>query len=147
MMAVPHVVALGICDGLPELGIAWPHTVVEASTGQAVTSIQAQGGYDDQGMFVRVSYDVEPDVRNAVQERVDAWAAGTSAAPLACVLEDYANKLVHLGKGVQVLYPNGKLYTVGTFVGVDIWGRATVRLISGEDLEFPPEKFRIAQGA
>lgn len=148
LMAVPHVVALGICDALPQAGIAWPHDVVDAGTGDLITHVEAHSGYDEQGMFVRVRLELEDKtdyVRSAVDARVDAWAAGPLVAPLASVLNDYANKLVDLDKEVDVTYPNGRVRGRGTFVGVDVWGRATVRLASGEEIEFAPEKYRVAR--
>ena len=145
LMAAPHIVALGICDALPQAGIAWPHDVVNAASGDLITHVAAHGGYDDHGMFVRVRLDLEQDVRGAIDARVDQWSGTAARAPLASVLGDYANRLVDLGKEVSVTYPNGRVYARGTFVGVDVWGRATVRLASGEDVEFAPEKYRIAR--
>lgn len=142
-VAVPYVVALGVCDALPTAGIAWPHDVVDAATRELLTHVEARGGYDDEGMFVRIGLALEEDVSEAVAERVAAWEAGPATAPLASVLSDYADKLVQLGKEVQVTYPNGKVYARGVFAGVDIWGRATVRLANGQELEFAPEKYRI----
>lgn len=127
---------------MPGTGIAWPHSVVDAATGELVTSVASQGGYDDEGMFVRATLDVAPDVAQVVLDRVNAWSAGPGA-PLATVLADYADALVQLGEQVEVTYPNDKHYAQGTFVGVDVWGRATVRLLAGEELEFPPEKYQI----
>jgi BirA family biotin operon repressor/biotin-[acetyl-CoA-carboxylase] ligase len=139
------VVALGICDVLPQAGIAWPHDVVDATSGELITHVLAHGGYDDEGMFVRVRLDVDGNVHDAIDARVDQWSGAGAGAPLAFLLGDYANKLVDLGKEVEVSYPNGRVYARGTFVGVDVWGRATVRLASGEDIEFAPEKYRIAR--
>lgn len=143
-VGVPYVVALGVCDAMPQVGIAWPYDVVDASTGEYVTRIRTRGGYDDEGMFAQVDIDLGPEVHGAIQERVDWWAAHSSTAPLGAILSEYADKLVQLNKDVQVQYPNGATYACGTFVGIDIWGRATVRLVSGQDIEFPPEKFHIA---
>lgn len=139
------MVALGVCDVLLQAGIAWPHDVVDAASGELITHVLAHGGYDDEGMFVRVRLDVDGNVRDAIDARVDQWSGAGAGAPLAFLLGDYANKLVDLGKEVEVSYPNGRVYARGTFVGVDVWGRATVRLASGEDIEFAPEKYRIAR--
>ena len=149
MMAVPYVVALGVCDALPNAGIAWPCDVVDAATGAPITGVRTQGGYDGEGMFVRVELtlgeEVAEDVLAAVESRVESWAQGPAVAPLASVLGPYANKLVDLGTEVDVLFPNGNVHARGTFAGIDVWGRATVRLASGEVLEFAPEKYRIAR--
>lgn len=143
-VGVPYVVALGVCDALPQAGIAWPHDVVDAATGELICAVRTRGGYDDEGMFVQVELGVGPEVHEAVRQRVELWAAQGSVAPLSSVLADYADKLVQLNKDVRVCYPNGTVYAEGTFVGIDVWGRATVRLVSGQDIEFPPEKFRLA---
>ncbi len=152
MVAVPYIVALGICDALPQAGIAWPHNVVDASTGNTLFNIETRGGYDEHGMFVRVRLacpDGEPNentvqvLHKAIEERVDAWSASAGQAPLGAVLGDYANMLVQLGKDVSVVYPSGREYARGTFAGVDIWGRATVRMDNGKQIVFPPEKYRM----
>lgn len=151
MVAIPHVVALGVCDALPHAWIAWPHDVVDASTDDLITSIHVQAGYDE-GMYANVNLDLDenefPLAKAAIQERIDAWAqslAGMPAmAPLAPVLGDYADRIVHLGSAVVVRYPNGRERARGTFEGIDVWGRATVRLPGGEELEFPPEQYRMS---
>lgn len=149
MMAIPYVVALGVCDALPNAGIAWPCDVVDSATGALITGVRTQGGYDDKGMFARVelalSEEVAEDVLAAVTERVESWAQGSAMAPLASVLGPYADKLLDLDAEVDVLFPNGNVRAHGTFAGIDVWGRATVRLTSGENLEFAPEKYRIAR--
>ena len=149
MMAIPYVVALGVCDALTSAGIAWPYDVVDAATGEPITGVRTQGGYDGEGMFVRVELTlgemVAEDVLAAVESRVESWARGSSVAPLASILGPYADKLIDLGAEVDVLFPNGNVHAHGTFVGVDVWGRATVRPASGKDLEFAPEKYRIAR--
>ena len=152
MVAVPYVVALGICDALPQAGIAWPHDVVDASTGSMLFGIETRGGYDEHGMFVRVGLACsgeEPNeetvqtLHDAITKRVDAWSASAGPTPLGAVLGDYANGLVQLGRMVSVVYPSGREYAQGTFVGVDVWGRATVRMDNDAQIEFPPEKYRI----
>ena len=149
--SVPHVVALGVCDALPDRAIAWPHGIADATTGELVCSLEAHAGYDDEGMYARISVPCElltDSVEAAVRARVDAWAAALEGrprlAPLAPVLSDYAERLALLGREVRVTYPNGVPYATGEFVGIDVWGRATVRLADGTDLEFPPERYNIS---
>ena len=144
IVAVPYVVALGACDALEGAGIAWPHDIVDVATGSTLSHVNARGGYDSEGMFVKVELDLDADVRESVQRRVDEWAQGRTPAPLAAILSDYADRLVQLGKEVDVIFPNGKVHAHGTFAGVDVWGRATVRLATGKLIEFAPEKYRIA---
>ena len=149
--SVPHVVALGVCDALPDRAIAWPHGIADAETGELACSLEAHAGYDDEGMFARVTM---PDelltdvVEAAIRARVDAWAAALEGrprlAPLAPVLSDYVERLALLGRVVRVTYPNGAVYAKGEFAGIDVWGRATVRLADGTTLEFPPERYNIS---
>ena len=149
--SVPHVVALGVCDALPDRAIAWPHGIADATTGELLCSLKAHAGYDDEGMYARVSMPAElltDSVEAAVRARLDAWANALAGrprlAPLAPVLSDYADRLVLLGCRVHVTYPNGAPYVTGEFVGIDVWGRATVRLANGTTLEFPPERYNIS---
>ena len=149
--SVPHVVALGVCDASSDRAIAWPHGIADAETGELLCSLEAHAGYDDEGMYVRVSLPAElltDSVEEAIRARVDAWAEALEGrprlAPLAPVLSDYADRLALLGREVRVTYPNGAAYATGEFCGIDVWGRATVRLANGSDLEFPPERYNIS---
>jgi BirA family biotin operon repressor/biotin-[acetyl-CoA-carboxylase] ligase len=146
IVAVPYVVALGACEARPNTAIAWPYGLVDSSTGEEVGSIKAHAGYDE-GMFVRVELDLPEDVSAQLQDRVDAWAMALAGrpvvGPLAPVLADYAERIHNLGSSVEVVYPNGKVRARGTFAGIDVWGRATVRLPDGDEMEFPPEQFGI----
>ena len=83
-------------------------------------------------------------VRNAVLARVARWeraiVAGLGAAgPLAPILSSYADNLPMLGKPVSVLSPNGSTLALGYFTGIDAWGRATVKLGSGEEKVYAAE--------
>ena len=80
-----------------------------------------------------------------IVEAVDAWAAAlgggrAAAGPLAPVLDEYADSLAMLGEPVAVLDPAGVTVDVGTFAGIDCWGRATVRAADGRELEFSAEQ-------
>ena len=150
IVATPYVVALGLVDALPGVRIAWPFGLQDLQTGERVGGVSAHAGYDEEGMFVRMAIEapVEDDgVEQAVRTRVAAWASALSdrprLAPLAPVLSDYADALAKLGQAVCVVYPNGKPYALGVFVGIDVWGRATVRLADGAEIDFPPERFCI----
>lgn len=149
-VAVPSVAALGVCDALPDAGIAWPYGVVDARTRAVLCNVKAHAGYDDEGMFARVELgNVEHDerIREAVARRVGLWADSLAGKPrmppLAPLVSEYSEKLVDFGNDVRVSYPNGRPYARGVFAGIDIWGRATVRLANGSELEFPPEKYLI----
>jgi len=153
IVAVPYVIALGVCRALPELGIAWPYGLANRKTGRGAGNVVAHAGYDDDGMYVRASVELPGAnedalvgaVESSVREWSDALEGRPAMGPLAPVLADYADALVCLGGEVDVTYPNGSSYARGTFVGVDVWGRATVRLAGGQELEFPPEKYRMRQ--
>ena len=146
LVGVPYVVALGVCEVTEGAGLVWPHTIVDIASKEVLSNVLAHAGYDE-GMFVDVTLDVEESLDEAIRTYVDAWAAALGGrpvlGPLAPVLEAYANKMTMLGENVLVTYPNGKVYAQGTFAGLDVWGRATVRLVSGEELEFAPERFGI----
>ena len=83
-------------------------------------------------------------VRRGVLERVARWeraiVAGLGAAgPLAPILSSYEDNLPMLGKPVSVLSPNGSTLAMGYFTGVDAWGRATVKLGTGEEKTYAAE--------
>lgn len=89
---------------------------------------------------------------SAIQRRVIAamrsWEAqaatpNAKAGPWAPFLPAYFDRVPLLGQPVNVCYPNGRVYARGLFVGIDIWGRATVRTRRAGDIEFPAEKFVI----
>ncbi|MBM6683945.1 biotin--[acetyl-CoA-carboxylase] ligase [Collinsella intestinalis] len=83
-------------------------------------------------------------VRDAVLARVARWErairAGLGAdGPLAPILSSYMDNLPMLGKPVNVIAPNGNTLAVGYFTGIDAWGRAEVKLGSGELKAFSAE--------
>ncbi len=80
-------------------------------------------------------------LQRRIVETVDAWAEAVGngraiAGPLAPVLDEYADVLTMLGEPVAVLDPAGVTVDVGTFAGIDCWGRATVRAVDGREMEF-----------
>jgi BirA family biotin operon repressor/biotin-[acetyl-CoA-carboxylase] ligase len=48
-----------------------------------------------------------------------------------------------MGETVDVVYPNGRVRAQGRFAGIDIWGRATVVLEDGSELEFAAAESQI----
>jgi biotin-(acetyl-CoA carboxylase) ligase len=159
LVAAPAIAAMGVVDaasasGSDELGIYWPHDVVVAAEGTPVCAVSARGGYDDQGVFVRIdltpsggasALPAEANLEDAVRARFDQWerdvSNGRSAGGAwASFLSDYFDREPRLGKRVEVIYPNGRVAATGTFAGLDVWGRATVTLDSGRQLEFSPEQ-------
>ena len=76
--------------------------------------------------------------------RVARWqraiAAGLGAAgPIAPILSSYVDNLPMLGKPVSVVAQNGNTLAVGYFTGIDAWGRAEVKLGTGETKTFSAE--------
>lgn len=149
--ALPVICSLGISDGVPGSGVAWPHGVVSAA-GESVAEVRVRGGYDEEGMFADLSADLAPEtdvdvVRAALIARVDSWAGaisrGAAAGPLAPVLSELFDRMPLMGRQVLVTYPNGRPLMRGALCGIDVWGRATVRDASGREAEFAPEQVRI----
>ena len=123
--------------------------------GYRVVAVDARAGYDEDGVFVRcdLTWDDEralaaPALERAACEGVDAWAADVAAGraaagPLAPVLSDYFDVLLGMGERVEVLR-GARVIGRGTLVGVDVWGRATVRLEGdAQELEVAPEQARL----
>ena len=84
-------------------------------------------------------------LRDAIVARVDAWdeavAAGRGAAgPLAPVLSEYFDRVPLLGHEAEAVLPDGRVCARGAFCGLDVWGRATLRLADGRELEFASEQ-------
>lgn len=147
---LPHVVALGICDACQDLRIWWPHAICDEARVRCL-EIVARAGYDEDGTFCSVSLEgaltVTDDIVDAICRRVDAWEEAVRSrprqAPLMSVLEDYVDAQALLGERVKACYPNGVVALTGTFVGIDVWGRATVRTEGGTDVEFGPERYQL----
>ena len=150
---VPYVAALAVAR---ELGtrVRWPHEVVDEA-GEPVAQVRGRAGYDDGGVFVtcEIASEDERDLDAEVLEAaaragVDTWAADVAAGraaagPLAPVLGDYFDVLLGMGETVEVLR-GGRPMGRGTLAGVDVWGRATVRLDDGaRELEIAPEQARL----
>ena len=157
--------ALGADEG--SVGIGWPHDLVVADGTEVLGRIGTKAGYAE-GTFVVLSLDLGMEglsgilpypagddverivraLRDAICRRVDSWAEGVTdelarVAPWASFLPEYFDQVALMGKPVDVRYPNGTVYARGYFVGVDIWGRATVRTKRAGDIEFPSERFGI----
>ena len=150
LQCVPYVGALGISK---ELGaqIAWPYHVVRRK--QRLASIAAKCGYDEKGLFARLEITANgpltADVAVAAVDCIKQWEECISAqrsahmpieGPLAPLLDEYADALEAFGEEVEVFFPNGRKVASGNFCGVDVWGRATVRLASGRKIELAPEQ-------
>ena len=83
-------------------------------------------------------------VRAAVLARTARWeraiVAGLGASgPLTPILASYEENLPMLGKPVSVLTPNGATLAVGYLTAIDGWGRAVVKLGTGEERTYTAE--------
>ncbi|MBM6774685.1 hypothetical protein [Olsenella profusa] len=148
---VPFVAALAVAQAFGGR-VSWPHAVTSAE-GEPLVLVRARAGYDDEGVFV--TCDLEPAgevdlpsepaaLERVVCDAVDEWAAavsaGAAAGPLAPVLGDYFDALLGMGEPVEVVR-GGRVIGRGELAGVDVWGRATVRLEGGaQELEIAPEQ-------
>ena len=97
-----------------------------------------------EGRALPTCEDLAEAVRGAVLARVARWqraiAAGLGAAgPMAPILSSYVDNLPMLGKPVSVVAQNGNTLAVGYFTGIDAWGRAEVKLGTGETKTFSAE--------
>lgn len=159
LTCVPSVCALGICRGLradsaSEAAIRWPSDV---TLGDALIRLRSHAGFED-GMYVDLTLSIEGDCPDEARllQSAGSWAsssceewerrlraAGTVAGPLAPVLEDYFDALEGSNQQVDVIYPNGRVAASGVLCGVDVWGRVTVRLEDGQEMDLAPEMGRI----
>lgn len=154
---IGYVCVLGAVEALrnagANVGIGWPFDIVDATTFETVASVRVKAGYDE-GMFAHcdvmgsdsAAWAVTPEtIAAGIEARVERWAAGVQAGraqagPVAPVLSDYFDLVPLLGHAARAVYPNGNVMARGTFVGIDIWGRATLRTDDGRELEFAPEQ-------
>ena len=162
--AIGYVCALGAAEGLRAAGISfaavgWPSDVVDGRTYQPLLELRLHAGYD-RGMYATCTVTGarqigllrqlgDDELRAALEEgmsaRVSQWetaltAGSGTAGPLAPVLSDYFDLVALMGCPVTAVYPNGNEMARGTLVGVDVWGRATLRLDDGGELELAPER-------
>ena len=169
--ALPFVTAMGVVDALcaqdkaDEVGIRWPGDIVCGAPAfeTKLAKVTVNAGAGEGGMFAVASIAVgEAGVRSlgfeeplaevaqgmadAVAERVDVWAESLAgkqvAGPLAPVLAEYFDMVPALGHRVAALSPNGHALAIGTFAGIDVWGRATIKTAVNEQ-EFASEVARI----
>ncbi len=89
--------------------------------------------------------DAADAVQDAVKAALDRWEAGIAAGqgaagPLGPVLGDWFDEMPLMGRPVRALLPSGRVAAEGTLVGIDGWGRVTVRTDDGRDLELSSEQ-------
>lgn len=82
---------------------------------------------------------------DGIVARVDAWEeavrAGRSAAgPLAPILSEYFDEIPLLGHEAEAVLPDGRVCARGVFCGLDVWGRAELRLADGREIDFASEQ-------
>lgn len=88
--------------------------------------------------------DIAELLRRRIVARVDAWDLAcrqgrAQAGPLAPILNEYFDCCPLLGHRVRALSPEGELVCTGYFVGLDCWGRATVRRDDGAEVVYTSE--------
>ncbi|WP_307738904.1 biotin--[acetyl-CoA-carboxylase] ligase [uncultured Parolsenella sp.] len=84
-------------------------------------------------------------LRRGIVARVDAWSAAyaegrAAAGPLAPILSEYFDEIPLLGHEAEAVLPDGRVCARGEFAGLDVWGRATLRLADGRELDFASEQ-------
>ena len=84
-------------------------------------------------------------VRDGIVSAVDEWArsvnsGGAAAGPLGPVLGPYCDAIELLGRPCRILDPSGRAMGVGTFAGIDAWGRATVLIPGTGEVTFAAEQ-------
>lgn len=156
--------------GAEGLSVGWPDTVV--FEGATVGRVRAKAGYGEDGMFAAAAVTLTAAsedasvpalaaafkgalpqapalaeiVRESLLAECRAWEEGlrsNGAGPMAPVLERYFDRVHLMGEQVSVVYPNGRVRAQGRFAGIDIWGRATVVLEDGSELEFAAAESQI----
>lgn len=164
-----YVCAMGVAEALRGLGVSfaavgWPYAVVDARTDAPLCSCTVKAGYD-KGMFCTCTVvagqqvgllralgneQLVAAIQEGVAARVGAWeaqvVAGRAAAgPLAPVLSDYFDLVALMGRPAEAVFPNGNVMARGTLAGMDVWGRATLVLEDGTQLDIAPEQASIRQ--
>lgn len=84
-------------------------------------------------------------LRDHIVARVDAWEAAVrggrgAAGPLAPILSEYFDHIPLLGHEAEAVLPDGRACARGTFCGLDVWGRAELRLADGREVDFASER-------
>lgn len=84
-------------------------------------------------------------IAECVVTRCDEWEAAylegrAAAGPMAPILDEYFDQIELINHEVEAVLPDGRVCGKGTFVGLDVWGRATIRTESGEELDFASEQ-------
>lgn len=154
--ALPFVCALAVRDalrqvGVQDVGLAWPYDVV-APQG-LLAAIKTHAGYDDEGIFavcdvyMQDADQLKSTVEEAICAQVGSWekavATGQAAGgPLAPLLSDLFDAQVQIGTQVELVRAGRAVGRV-TFEGLDIWGRASVKLEDGKRLDIAPEQARL----
>lgn len=151
-VAIPFACALAASEALGGR-VSWPYGVTDAN-GLSLARVRARAGYDEQGVYATCDLLLDAasaageegleTVANAVRERVKRWEADVragraAAGPLAPFLGGYFDALEGMGGRVEVIRA-GRVVARGTLAGVDVWGRATVSVDGGGQVEVAPEQ-------
>ena len=89
-------------------------------------------------------------LRAGIAGTVEEWAAdvkraGTAATPLGRLGSELYDRMAFMGSYVGLIDRSGNAYAAGTLTGIDLWGRALVRLDdgTGEERTFDPAQVSI----
>ena len=79
-------------------------------------------------------------VRADVVAAVDEWSAqvalaGAAATPLGRMADELYDRMAYMGEYVALIDREGRPYGAGTLSGIDVWGRALVRMDDGRAAE------------
>jgi len=157
LTGLPFVCTLGVADALGEAGlgagIGWPWHVV-ADDGEALLAEVGMHAGNRDGQ-VSMSCEVTllgaaagvagEQVRRAVLSRVQSWETAVEGGyaitgPVAPVMEEYFDRTPLMGKPVEALIAGGAIGIDGVLCGIDTWGRATIRLEDGREIDLAPEQ-------
>lgn len=89
-------------------------------------------------------------LRDHVMDLCGEWEAAVragraKAGPLAPILSEYFDSVPMLGRQVVALSPEGMEICRGVLSAIDAWGRVTVHMASGQDVELAAEQASLRQ--
>ena len=149
VQAAAPLAALAIAEQVgPDAQVLWPCAVV--ADGCEIARVSAKAGYDE-GMFVRlcVAFATPRDdlaqMEASIASRADAWERSVgegraAAGPFSPFASDYFDRMAGMGTAVDLLFPNCNLFSEAVLKGLDMWGRISVELADGRQMDCPPEQ-------
>lgn len=125
------VLGIGVNLAVPEVEDAPPRAL--AATGLSALL--------SEGAEMPAVDELAEAVRAGVVASVDAWAAavraaGPAALPLSGIMDELYDHMAYMGEYVALIDREGRPYAAGTLTGLDVWGRALVRIDGGGEEAF-----------